>query len=126
MNAIIPYKILIHPGTAQKAQVYLQVLQTRETTAGAYLDEVLFGEDLSMVGTSQFIECLLRTKRPQIFAESAVYGDGSDWSPLELSILGDISIAVPVIVFDNGMHTHPQVHPEPFKATLLYVPGALL
>jgi hypothetical protein len=30
------------------------------------------------------------------------------------------------MVFDDGQHTAPQMHPVPFQATLLYVPGALL
>jgi hypothetical protein len=33
---------------------------------------------------------------------------------------------VPVKVFDNGRHYHPDVHKVPFDATLLYTPGALL
>ena len=63
---------------------------------------------------------------PQIFAESAVAGDGSDWNLTELGILGDISIAVPVSVFDNGNHTAPVIHAEPFPGTLIFTPGALL
>jgi hypothetical protein len=121
-----PYKILIHPVALQKAEAYRQTLQAQATSAGAYLDAVLSGKDLSQVGTSEWIEDLLKTKRPQIFAESAVVGDGSDWSPIELSILGDISIAVPVTVYDDGQHAAPQIPPIPFNATLLYVPGALL
>jgi len=123
---MIPYKILLHPVALQKAEAYRQTLQANGTSAGAYLKEVLSGKDLSQVGTAEFIEDLLSTKRPQIFAESAVVGDGSDWSLIELSILGDISIAVPVTVFDDGQHSAPQIHPVSFDATLLYVPGALL
>ncbi len=50
------------------------------------------------------MEALVGTKRPQIFAESDVSGDGSDWTRAELSILGDISVAMPVTVFDNGLY----------------------
>ena len=74
----------------------------------------------------QFIEHLLRTKKPQIFAEMSVSGNGSDWNQAELSILGDISIAVPVTVYDNGLHRNPQVHKAPLDGTLLFTPGALL
>jgi hypothetical protein len=123
---MIPYKILLHPIALQKAEAYRQALQAKETSAGAYLQEVLSGKNISQVGTAEFIAGLLKTKHPQIFAESAVGGDGSDWTLIELSILGDISIAVPVTVFDDGQHTAPQIHPIPFYATLLYVPGALL
>ncbi len=120
------YKILMHRVAFQKAGAYRNALQAKEISTGAYLNKVLAGKDLSQVETAEFVEYLLRTKRPQIFAESAVVGDGADWSPAELSILGDISIAVPVSVFDDGRHAAPKVHPVPFDATLLYVPGALL
>jgi len=86
----------------------------------------LGNSDISELTADEFIETLVRTKRPQIFAESAVFGDGSDWKHQELSILGDICIAVPVTVYDNGRHHHPDIHKNPFGATLLYVPGALL
>lgn len=120
------HTILLHPTTFQKAKAYQQGLQTDPTSAGMLLTRVLPGNDLSRMTTSEFIGHLMRTKRPQIFAESAVSGDGSDWTPAELSILGDISVAVLVTVFDDGRHSTPKVHPVPFDATLLYVPGALL
>jgi hypothetical protein len=70
---------------------------------------------------------LFDTKEAQIFAESAVSGDGSDWNLTDLAILGDISVAVPVTVFDNGMHSPPiEVHQTPFPGTLVFTPGALL
>ncbi|MCJ7700254.1 MAG: hypothetical protein MUO62_01620 [Anaerolineales bacterium] len=98
----------------------------KEITVGLYLRNNLEGVDISRLGIADFIELLVRTKRPQIFAESAVSGDGMDWSQTELSILGDICITVPVTVFDNGKHSSPKVHADPFCATLVYVPGALL
>lgn len=73
-----------------------------------------------------FLGSLVDTKQPQIFAESAVSGDGSDWNPTELSLLGDISIAAPVTIFDNGSHDTPIPHLPPFQGTLLFTPGALL
>ncbi|WP_373542718.1 hypothetical protein [Chamaesiphon sp.] len=82
--------------------------------------------DLSELTASKFIEVLLRTKRPQIFAEFEVYGNGTDWNQEELAILGDISIVTPVTVYDNGRHRHPTVHEQPFSATLIFTPGALL
>jgi hypothetical protein len=41
-------------------------------------------------------------------------------------IIGDISIAVPVTIFDNGNHTALVPHAVPFKGTLVFTPGALL
>jgi hypothetical protein len=55
-----------------------------------------------------------------------VAGDGSDWNLTELGILGDISIAVSVTIFDNGHHTAPVPHVEPFAGTLDLTPGVLL
>jgi hypothetical protein len=81
---------------------------------------------LSQLSIEQFIELLVRTKRPRIFAESDILGNGLDWNQTELSLLGDISIATPVTVYDNGRHRQPQVHPTPFTATLIFTPGALL
>ncbi|MEL7046653.1 MAG: hypothetical protein AAGL66_16810, partial [Pseudomonadota bacterium] len=93
---------------------------------GYYLREVLAREPIERLDEHALIEALVQTKKPQIYAESEVRGDGSDWNAAELSILGDISFAVPVSVFDNGLHTYPAIHDTPFAATLLYVPGALL
>jgi hypothetical protein len=69
---------------------------------------------------------LLDTKLPQIFGESAVAGDGSDWSPTELGLLGDVSIAVPVTIFDDGNHGAPTPHIPPLSGMLVFTPGALL
>jgi len=121
-----PYKILMHGETFQKAKSYLKDLETGKMTPGSYLKHQLRKTDITQLDITKFIELLVRTKHPQIFAESAVSGDGTDWNQTELSILGDIGIPVPVKVFDNGMHYHPKVHDIPFKATLLYIPGVLL
>jgi hypothetical protein len=69
---------------------------------------------------------LFDTKQPQIFAEMAVAGDGSDWSLTELGLLGDVSIAVPVTIFDDGNHHAPTLHDPPFSGMLIFTPGALL
>ena len=119
------YKILMHEMSYKKANSYLKDLAIGKVTTGAYLHQSLKDKDISKLSNDEFIELIVRTKQPQIFAESAVCGDGSDWNQAELSILGDISIAVPVTVYDNGMHYHPKVHRVPFNATLLYTPGAL-
>jgi hypothetical protein len=119
------YTTLLHPSTLDKAAGYLAKLRSG-SGAGGFLQKRLSGHDLQALPLSQFIELLVQTKKPQIFAESSVNGDGSDWNQTELSILGDISIAVPVNVFDNGLHRHPVIHEDPFDATLLFTPGALL
>jgi len=122
------YNILIHKKTFEKAKTYLNGLQLNMITAGNHLNNKLKLEKkvISTFTTDDFLEFLINTKKPQIFAESALVGDGSDWNHHELSILGDISISVPVDVFDNGKHFQPDVYDVPIAATLIYVPGALL
>jgi hypothetical protein len=120
------YQVLLSPVTLQKVENYLDALKTERISAGVIFSKVLAGKRINEISAEEFVELLVNTKYPQIFAESAIHGDGTDWNQSELSILGDISIAVPVTVYDNGKHYQPKIHLTPFEATLLYVPGALL
>lgn len=104
---------------------YLQAIESGGVTPGAYLERVLATAGPALDAMS-LIERLLRTKHPQIFAESAVAGDGRDWNATELHLLGDISIATHVEVFDDGRHHAPTPHTPPFPGTLLFTCGALL
>ena len=119
------YQTLINPQTYQKTIAYLDRLKAG-TKAGEYLHHRLKNVDLERVTIPEFIELLMRTKRPKIFAESAIYGNGIDWHQDELAILGDLSIVTPVTVYDNGKHRQPDLHEVPFTATLIFTPGALL
>jgi hypothetical protein len=123
---MVKYQVLFSSSTFQKTENYLEALKTNNMSAGGYIGEVLADKNIDNISIGEFIELLVNTKHPQIFAESAIFGDGRDWNQFELSILGDISIAVPVIVYDNGNHSQPTIHKIPFGANLLYVPGALL
>lgn len=119
------YTVLLHPKAYEKAVSYLDELK-RGAKPGRYLQKNLGGINVATLSVEAFIEKLLQTKKPLIFAESAVAGDGSDWNLKELSLLGDISIATPVTIFDNGVHQKPDVHDQPFAGTLLFTAGALL
>lgn len=119
------YQFLMHDKTFRKAADYLEKIRNGGQ-AGRLLQEKLADLPLDQIVIDQFVETLLQTKKPQIFAESSVRGDGSDWNHTELSILGDISAAVPVQVFDNGIHSSPDIHEPPFNAVLIFTPGALL
>jgi hypothetical protein len=119
------YVTLVHSQTYQKASAYLDRLKAGNK-AGEHLHNRLKNIDLDRVTIPEFIELLMRTKRPQIFAEDAIYGNGIDWNQDELSILGDLSIVTPVTVYDNGKHRHPDLHESPFAATLIFTPGTLL
>jgi hypothetical protein len=119
------YQVLINRETFDRSSAYLERLKAGNSP-GQYLQDRSNNLDLSQLSTVEFIELLMRTKRPQIFAEFEVYGNGTDWNQDELSILGDISIVTPVTVYDNGRHRHPELHRVPFAATLIFTPGALL
>lgn len=119
------YQILVNSQTYQKISCYLDNLKSG-ASCGRYLRDRLLHLNLSELTIIEFIEVLMRTKRPQIFAEFEVYGNGTDWNQEELAILGDISIVTPVTIYDNGKHRHPAVHEVPFLATLIFTPGALL
>jgi hypothetical protein len=119
------YRVLANRETAATATSYLEQLQAGNIP-GRYLQDRLKDVDIHQISIVEFIELLIRTKRPQIFAEFEVYGNGTDWNHEELSILGDISIVTPVTVYDNGRPRHPDLHEIPFAATLIFTPGALL
>jgi hypothetical protein len=120
------YSILIPEETNARAASYLQALRVGDAEAGSRLRNRLKFANMQALTELDFLGELLDTKRPQIFAESAVVGDGSDWNLTELGLLGDISIAVPVTVFDNGKHSAPTPHEPPIPGTLIFTPGALL
>ncbi len=125
MNKMLEYKTLLSQNSYNRAKAYLGQLQAGQQ-AGSYLQHRLHGLDLATLSVERLLEELMRTKRPQIFAESEVAGDGSDWNLTELGLLGDVAIAAPVTIFDNGRHQYPDVHNPPFRGMLLFVPGALL
>ena len=120
------HTLLIPDITRARLMKFLAELQAGSASAGKRLSDNLDGIELATLTDAGFLDALLNTKPPLIFAERAVAGDGSDWNLTELGILGDISIAVPVKIFDNGHHTAPVRHVEPFKGSLVFTPGALL
>lgn len=119
------YQVLLSDITMAKIVAYRKSLLA-SFRPGKALEQSLRGNLSEEQSEQEFLSHLLNTKRPRIFAESEVLGDGSDWTLEELGILGDISIAVPVTVNDNGLHANPLVFQPPFQATLIYAVGALL
>lgn len=120
------YKVIIPKQTQKRANEYWNFIKENLDEAGKYMYNSLKNKKLEDYSVEDFLELLFQTKQPQIFAESAIYGNGRDWNLAELGILGDLSVAVPVTVFDNGQHRKPLVHGQPFEGVLLYTPGALL
>lgn len=72
------------------------------------------------------LRALLKTRRPQVFAENLGYGPEEAWTREEMSLLGEVSFALEVEVFDDGRHQFPKLHPTPFSGCLVFVPGPLL
>lgn len=116
----MPATLIVPQETSTRIVGYEAAISSGKVRPGSYLAARL------AEGGKSFLHHLLDTKKPCIFAESAVAGDGSDWNATELSLLGDISVSLSVTVFDNGQHSAPAIHARPFQATLVYTPGALL
>jgi len=119
------YKVIISRETYTKTSSYLEKIKTG-INAGGGLQKKLSGINIAEINVPEFLQLMVRTKKPQIYAESGVIGDGSDWTQAELAILGDITFVLPVTIFDNGHWSDPEIHNPPFKGTLLYTAGALL
>jgi hypothetical protein len=117
---------IIPAATLRRAGEYRDALIAQTAQPGLLLRRRLQGESLTGLDPQDLLGLLCDNRRPQIFAESQVAGDGSDWTLTELSLMGDGSMAVTVTVFDNGDHTHPIPHTTPFSAVLLFTAGALL
>jgi hypothetical protein len=118
------YEVLLSPQTKLRCEQYYTALSQGRQEPGERLRQAL--AEASPQDWRDFLGVLLNTKEVSMFAENAVEGNGSDWNLEELGILGDISIAVPVGVYDSGLHREPQQHLSSFPGTLLFVPGALL
>lgn len=117
--------IIVPPETRERVEQLRIRLLAGNTAPGARLARAL-GAAHSPVDTAEFIRRLLATKKPRIFAESEIAGDGSDWTREELRLLGDVSVSVDATIFDDGRHHSPIVHESPFPGTLIFTPGALL
>lgn len=120
------YTIVLSQKSLSRVETYRQNVADGREAAGALLRNQLRETGAAALNTEQFLECLLNTKQPQIFAERAIYGDGRDWSLIELQLLGDVSIGMGVTIFDDGRHQSPGINKSPFDGFLIYIPGALL
>ncbi|KTC76978.1 hypothetical protein [Legionella brunensis] len=120
------YRFLLSDISFKKLQQYKLDLLEGKADAGAYLKKKLVDKNLKEMSDEAFIECLVQTKLPTIFAESTPFSGEENWSSTEIALLGDISCSIPTTIYDNGAWSFPKIYEPPFAATLIYVPGALL
>jgi hypothetical protein len=71
------YQVLVNLETIEKVVSYMGKIKAG-STPGRYLFDRIKQLDLEKITAAEFIELLIRTKRPQIFAEFEVYGNGID------------------------------------------------
>ncbi len=121
-----PLKAIVPAETFVKAEKLLDSIISGRSNLGCHAKLALGEADIKCFEPIDLVRVLFDTRQPTIFAEKSVAGDGSDWTLDELSILGDISIAAKVKIFDNGAHCDPLVHSQPFHGTLIFTAGALL
>jgi hypothetical protein len=122
-------KYLYSDKTLTKANVYLKQLQSGEKTPGMHLGACLKrdGRDIQSIEGRDLITMLMNTRQAQIFAESDVSIDGSDWNIEECSILGDVSFnTTNTVAFNNGAHVNPTNHVAPLPVNFLFVASALM
>lgn len=127
------YDIVLSETALQRIVAYKNVLASNMgVEAGAYLKKVIESKNvvLDQISNEQFIELLLLTKKPLLYAEHGVRYDGSDWTEKEMELLGDLNIVMGVDIFDNGVwstsNQYFHMHNPPLKGELLFTPGPLL
>lgn len=132
-HPIPAYRVLLPADAWRRVEEHASRVEADPAIAGPRLGRRLAELPVPRADAAWLLSALLNTKRPRIFAESEVRGDGSDWTPFELGILGDLGVAIPVTVFDDGRHgvdarrhTGHGAGPAPWPGTLLFIPGALL
>ena len=55
---------------------------------GRNLESILKNKDINKIKNLDLLFYILQTKRPKIYAESEIKGNGEDWNTNELKILG--------------------------------------
>lgn len=135
----LKYDIVMSEESFQKMKEYKNRISSSKQIIGKRFERKLLAvsQDISRtIEDESFLELLLSTKKPTIFAESSIKGDGGDWNKKELEILGDVNVVMAVTIYDNGVWpspssrftypTHFKQHEHPFEGELLFTPGALL
>ena len=87
------YSIILGKETLEKIGNYASFLK-KGGKCGSNLSRILSNESPDNLNALSLLSALLYTKYPRVFAESAILGDGSDWTLTELGLLGDVSIGL--------------------------------
>lgn len=119
------YQWIFHHSFKEKVKRWQRKLRSGDLDLGRNLRKVIGDRHAKDISHSQLIDALIITREPTKYAESEVRGDGSDWTQNELALLGDMTVACQVDVYDDGKHVYPQIHEKPFKGLLLFMSGAL-
>ena len=126
------YDIVLSQESLDKIISYKNDLIAKKLEPGCHLKKILDAKksSLKQVSTERFVEYLLLTKKPILFATHGYIGGGVDWNDVEFQILGDINIAMNVKIYDNGVWVKKnpsfRVHNPPLNGALLFTPGPVL
>jgi len=115
--------------TLEKANQYLQLLQTGAVKPGLKLRDFQPSIDFKKISPIELIALLINSKQPRIFAESEVYlGENHPWNLQEAEILGDITFSTTdTHAYNNGARKNPVHHDakNPLETNFLFTPSAL-
>ncbi|MES2212878.1 MAG: hypothetical protein V4490_07050, partial [Pseudomonadota bacterium] len=133
------YSWVMNESTLGKVKAYQAKLAAEQQgdssvippSSGLSLDENLKGQDIARMPVDAFIQAMVNSKIPKLFAERSwhIELDGKRcWTDEEFALLADIGCHIPVTIFDDGAWGEPgatNVNPA-FTGHLLYASGSLL
>lgn len=121
------YMVITSQESFDKLEEYRVALLEGKIKAGDSLSKVLKNSNISSMTAYEFIDMILSTKIPLVFAENyRPLNKLWPWTLTEVELLGDINIAMSVQIFDDGKWHEPMVHLPPFQGYLMFTPGIVL
>ena len=120
------YMIITNEESFDKFSEYRQELSRKPLNAGTSLRTKIEEYSLKETSNEIFINLMLSTKIPFICAENYIPATNSDWTIEEVELLGEINIAMPVKIYDNGQWINPVTHHKVIDGYLLFTPGVLM
>ena len=126
------YRVIISDKGLENISTYKTKLESNISLAGNRLRESLGimnvdnGQQVKQMSVNNFVDALLGSKLPKVFAEEEIYSPTFRWSSEDARVLGDINIVMPVKIFDDGKWASPKIHDNCFDGYLMFTPGALL